>query len=309
MHKYIFKRLLMLIPVLFGVALVVFFIMDMTPGDPAVIVAGDDATEEQIEAVREELGLNDPLLVRYGRYMLKLFQGDMGQSYVSKVDVFDTYIHKFPATLLLAIASIIVALIISIPLGIMSATHQNTWLDTLGTLIALLGMSMPNFWLGMMLILSLSNGLGLFPSGGFEGLSSLVLPAITEGVFLCALIMRNTRSSMLDVLRQDYIVTAKAKGVSNRKVIMHHAFRNALIPIITVAGMNFAYVLCGPVLTETVFSWPGVGRLVYDSICKSDTNMVTGSLILSCMFVSVVNLIVDLIYAFVDPRIKAQYKK
>ena len=309
MHRYVLKRLLMLIPVLFGVALVVFFIMDLTPGDPAVIVAGDDATPEQIETVRENLGLNDPFIVRYGRYMLNIFKGDMGQSFVSKVDVFDTYFTKLPATLVLAIGSILVALVISIPLGIMSATHQNTWLDTLGTFVALIGMSMPNFWLGMMLILAFSNGLGWFPSGGFDGFRSIVLPAITEGVFLCALIMRNTRSSMLDVIRQDYIVTAKAKGVSRKGVIFHHAFRNALIPIITVAGMNFAYVLCGPVLTETVFSWPGVGRLVYDSICKADTNMVTGCLILSCMFVSIVNLVVDLIYAFVDPRIKAQYSK
>jgi len=309
MWRFILKRLIMLIPVLFGVALIVYFIMDLTPGDPAVIIAGEDATPEQREAIREELGLNDPFIVRYGRYMFNLFRGDMGRSMLSKVDVFPTYFQKLPASLALAFGSIIVALLLSIPLGVLSATHQNTWVDTLCTIIGMLGMSMPNFWLGMMLIIAFSNKLGWFPSGGFDGFKSLILPSITEGVFLLALIMRNTRSSMLDVIRQDYIVTAKAKGVNRRGIIWHHAFRNALIPIITVAGMNFAYVLCGPVLTETVFSWPGVGRLVYDGITKTDTQLVTGCLILSCMFVSVINLVVDIIYAFVDPRIKAQYSK
>jgi len=255
-YRYVLKRLLMLIPIIIGVSFVVYSLMALIPGDPVYQVVSEDATEEQIAEVRAEMGLDKPFIVRYANYMLGLLQGDMGKSYISKRPVFDTFMQRFPATLKLGIASIIFAVALAIPLGIVSALRQNTILDTSCSAIAILGMSMPNFWLGLMLILLFSNRLGWFPSGGDEGFKSLILPAITEGAFLMAFIMRTTRSSMLEVIRQDYIVTAKAKGVSKGVVIRKHALKNAMIPIITAAGMNFAYVLGGPALTETVFSWP-----------------------------------------------------
>lgn len=196
MYRYIIKRLLMLIPVLVGVSLVVFVLMDLVPGDPVDMIVSEDATEEQRAEIRAELGLDKPLLERYANYMLGLLKGDMGTSYVSGKNVFDTFVEKFPNTLLLAVASIIFAVAVSIPLGILSATHQNTILDTGSSAIAILGMSMPNFWLGMLLIILFSNKLGWFPSGGNEGFTSLILPAVTEGCFLMALIMRTTRSSL-----------------------------------------------------------------------------------------------------------------
>lgn len=310
MYRFILKRLIMLIPVLIGVSFVVYGLMAMIPGDPVYQVLSEDATEEQIAETRAEMQLDKPFLVRYANYMLNLMKGDMGTSYISKRSVFETFMQRFPATLELGIASILFAIVLAVPLGILSATHHNSLLDTAGSTVAILGMSMPNFWLGLLLILAFSNKLGWFPSGGNKaGLISLVLPAITEGAYLMAFIMRTTRSSMLEVIRQDYIVTAKAKGVGKNAVIFKHALKNALIPIVTATGMNFAYVLGGPALTETVFSWPGVGRLVVDSMNEKDYPMVTGCLVLSTLVVSVVNLLVDILYAYLDPRIKAQYVK
>lgn len=307
MYRFILKRLLMLIPVIIGVSFIVYGLMALVPGDPVFQVVSEQATQEQIDAARHEMGLDKPFLIRYANYMLGLLKGDMGKSYISKRPVFATYMQRFPATLKLAIASVLFSLCVSIPLGIISATHQNSLLDTAGSAFAILGMSMPNFWLGLLMILLFSNKLGWFPSGGNNGFKSLILPAITEGAFLMAFVMRTTRSSMLDVIRQDYITTAKAKGVKRSKVVMKHAFRNALIPVVTASGNQFAYVLCGPTLTETVFSWPGVGRLVVDSLNEKDIPMVTGCLVLSTIMVSITNLLVDILYAYIDPRIKAQY--
>ena len=309
MHRYIIKRLLMLIPVLLGVAFIIFAIMNVAEGDPVYQVAGRDATEEQLEALREEMGLNGSLIERYFRYILNLLRGDLGTSYVSKMDVMQLYMQRLPNTLKLASLAMFVAVIISVPLGIVAAVNQNSWKDTLAMILALLGLSMPNFWLGLLLMLLFSLKLGWFPSGGAEGFRSVVLPAVTVGVGLAALLTRTTRSSMLDVLRQDYLRTARAKGVSERKVVYHHALRNALIPIITIFGVQFSNVLGGSVLAETVFAWPGVGRLVVDAIDQRDIPTVTGALIMTTMLVTIVNLLVDIVYAYVDPRIKAQYTK
>ena len=309
MHRYIIKRLLMLIPVLLGVAFIIFAIMNVAEGDPVYQVAGPDATEEQLEALREEMGLNGSLIERYFRYILNLLRGDLGTSYVSKMDVMKLYLQRLPNTLKLASLAMFVAVIISVPLGIVAAVTQNSWKDTLAMILALLGLSMPNFWLGLLLMLLFSLKLGWFPSGGAEGFRSVVLPAVTVGVGLAALLTRTTRSSMLDVLRQDYLRTARAKGVSERKVVYHHALRNALIPIITIFGVQFSNVLGGSVLAETVFAWPGVGRLVVDAIDQRDIPTVTGALIMTTMLVTIVNLLVDIVYAYVDPRIKAQYTK
>ncbi|MGN1163233.1 MAG: ABC transporter permease, partial [Candidatus Ornithospirochaeta sp.] len=272
-------------------------------------VAGPDATEEQLEALREEMGLNGSLVERYFRYILNLLRGDLGTSYVSKMDVMQLYLQRLPNTLKLASLAMIVAVIISVPLGIVAAVNQNSWKDTVAMVLALLGLSMPNFWLGLLLMLLFSLKLGWFPSGGAEGFRSVVLPAVTVGVGLAALLTRTTRSSMLDVLRQDYLRTARAKGVSEKKVVYHHALRNALIPIITIFGVQFSNVLGGSVLAETVFAWPGVGRLVVDAIDQRDIPTVTGALIMTTMLVTIVNLLVDIVYAYVDPRIKAQYTK
>ncbi len=309
MHRYIIKRLIMLIPVLLGVAFIIFAIMNVAEGDPVYSVAGPDATEEELDALREEMGLNGSLIERYFRYIGKLLRGNLGTSYISQMDVMQLYLQRLPNTLRLASLAMVVAVLMSVPLGIIAAVNQNSWKDTLAMILALIGLSMPNFWLGLLLMLLFSLKLGWFPSGGSEGALSVVLPAITVGVGLAALLTRTTRSSMLDVLRQDYLRTARAKGVSERKVVMHHALRNALIPIITIFGVQFSNVLGGSVLAETVFAWPGVGRLVVDAIDQRDIPTVTGALIMTTMLVTVVNLVVDIVYAYVDPRIKAQYTK
>lgn len=299
----------MLIPVILITSFLIFWAMSLTGGDPAMIVAGEGATAEEIEAVREELGLNDPFMVRYLNYVKGMVTGDMGKSYVTNKDVFKTFMEKLPNTLMLGGAAVLIAIVIALPLGIYTAIHQNTWKDTAGMVFALFGTSMPNFWLGLMLIIIFSLKLGWLPSGGKGGFDTLILPALTVGLGLAALITRTTRSSMLDVIRQDYMTTARAKGCSEKRVIFTHGLKNALIPIITAIGLQMSMVITGSVLAETVFSWPGIGRLVYDSIAKRDTPMVTGSIILCSVFMCLINLFVDLVYAFFDPRIKAQYSK
>jgi len=309
MHKYIISRLLSLIPVILAVSFIVFFIVDLAPGDVVDIIAGTEVSVADKAVMREEMGLNKPLLVRYFRYMGGMLRGDMGISYVTNKNVFDIYMSRLPATLLLASVGTIVALAIAIPLGITAAVHQNTWLDSSSMVIGLLGLSIPTFWLGLMLIIVFSLKLGLFPSIGNQTLLSIVLPAITVGSGQAALTMRTTRSSMLEVIRQDYLSTARAKGVPEKVVIRKHAFKNALIPILTVIGTQFGVALGGAVMTETVFAWPGVGRLLVDSISNRDTLMVTGSIILTTILSSIVMLLIDIAYAFVDPRIKARYVK
>lgn len=310
MSRYIVERLLMLIPVLLSVAFIIFAIMNAAEGDPVYSVVSADATQEQIEAARIELGLDGTLIQRYFRYVGGMIKGDLGTSYVSKRDVMQTYMSRLPNTLKLAAASMVVALVISIPLGIIAAVNQNSIRDAVSMVLALLGLSMPNFWLGLLLILLFSLRLGWFPSAGYEdGLRSIILPAITNGTGLAAFMTRATRSSMLDVVRQDFLRTARAKGVTERKVIRKHALRNALIPIITVFGVQFSNVLGGSVLVETVFAWPGVGRLVVDAIEQRDIPTVTGALVMTTMLVTITNLLIDIVYAYVDPRIKSQYAK
>lgn len=309
MHKYIAKRLLMLIPVIIGVSFLVFFIMAMAPGDTAKAILGEDAPVEALEALREELGLNDPVPVRYVNYMKGLLQGDLGESYKSGRPVFDEIMERFPATLELSFWGMIFAVALSIPIGIISATRQYSMLDSVSMVFALLGVATPNFWLGLMLIIVFALHLGWLPSGGnTAGFASLVLPVITLGTGCMANITRTTRSSMLEVIRQDYIRTAKAKGVSKNKVINKHALKNALIPVVTVIGLQFGSLLGGAVLTETVFSWPGIGTYLINSIKAKDTNAVLGTVIFFSICFSIVNLIVDILYAYIDPRIKSKYK-
>jgi peptide/nickel transport system permease protein len=308
MHKYIFKRILLLIPVLLGVSFLVFSIMSFTPGDPAQLILGESAPKAAVAALREEMGLNDPFLIQYGKFVLNAVQGDFGRSYTSGREVFGEIFQRFPNTLILAVIGVVIAILIGIPVGIISATKQYSIIDSTSMIAALLGVAMPNFWLGLMLILFFSVGLGWLPSGGFGGWKSLILPSITLGTGAAAIITRMTRSSMLEVIRQDYIRTARAKGVSEKKVINKHALKNALIPVITVIGLQFGYLLGGAVLTETVYSWPGVGRMMVEAIRSKDTPVVLAAVLFLATTFSVVNLFVDILYGFVDPRVKSQYK-
>jgi len=313
MTKYILRRLVMMIPVLLGVTFIVFFIMNLTPGDPAAIILGDHATAETLAQTREELGLNDPLIIRYLNYLKNMCRGDLGVSYLNKISVWDQIWDKFPNTCVLAFAGIVVALAIGIPVGILSAKKQYTALDNVSVVLSLVGVSMPNFWLGLLLSLLFALKLGWLPSQGMgQGLvpllRSIVLPAITLGTGVAATVVRMTRSSMLEVIRQDYIFTARSKGITEKEVTRRHMFKNALIPIITAVGLQFGHLLGGAMLTETVFSWPGLGRLMVDSITRKDIPMVLGAVIFMAITFSVVNLAVDIVYGFVDPRIKSQYK-
>ena len=307
MHKYILKRILMLLPVIVGVSFLVFVMLDLAPGTVVDIIGGDMTTEE-IAALNHELGYDRTVFYRYFKYMKDLVRGDLGTSYIYKMDVWDMYIQRLPATLQLASASILVALVLSIPLGIKAATKHGSVTDNVSMVAALLGLSMPNFWLGLMLIVLFSNKLGWLPSyGADDGWKSLVLPAFTIGTGLMATLTRTTRSSMLDVLRADYLYTARSKGVPEGKVVKKHALRNALIPIITVIGTQLGNAMGGAVVTENVFAWPGVGRLIIDAINQRDTNTVTGCIIMTTIMISLVQVIVDVVYAFVDPRLRAQY--
>lgn len=285
-----------------------FTIMSLTPGDPAQLILGESAEPSAVLKLREEMGLNDPFIIQYLRFVKNAVMGDFGRSYTTNREVFSEIFSRFPNTLVLAVIGIMISVLIGIPVGIISATRQYSVLDSVSMVIALLGVSMPVFWLGLMLILTFSVKLGLLPSGGFEGIQSVILPSVTLGVGSAAIITRMTRSSMLEVIRQDYIRTARAKGVVEKVVINRHALKNALIPIITVIGLQFGGLLGGAVLTESVYSWPGVGRLMVDAIRQKDTPTVLAAVVFLAAVFSVVNLLVDILYAYVDPRIKSQYK-
>ena len=308
MAKYILKRLLLAIPVLIGVTFIVFTIMSFTPSDPVLVYLGDNYTQEAYDEISEQLGLNDPFLVRYVKYVASAAQGDLGTSYSTKRAVASEIFARFPATVKLAGAAIFLAVLFGVPLGVISATKQYSIFDSSSMFVALFGVSMPNFWLGIMLILLFAAGLGWFPSSGDKGLISLVLPAITLSANSLATITRMTRSSMLETIRQDYIRTARAKGLRENVVIIHHALRNAMIPVITSVGLQFGFALSGAVLVETVFSWPGIGRLLVDAIKLKDTPLVLGVVVIMAVSFTIINLVIDILYAFFDPRIRTQYK-
>lgn len=307
MWRYIGKRLLALIPVIIGVTFIVFMILNLAPGDPAISILGEQAPAEAVEQLREEMGLNDPLLVQYGRYMIKLVQGDMGMSYKSKTPVSKEIVARIPTTSIVAVTAIAIALIFAVPLGIIAAIKQNTWVDGVTMFVALLGVSMPIFWSGMILILIFSLKLGLLPVAGASSWKSFVLPSISLGFQAMASIARITRSSMLEVIRQDYIRTARAKGLPEKVVIGKHALKNALIPTVTSAGLQLGFLLSGAVLTETVFSLPGIGRFMIASVNARDIPAVMGCILFFTIVFTVVNLLVDILYGFLDPRIKAAY--
>ncbi|PST32560.1 ABC transporter permease [Clostridium sp. AF18-27] len=259
--------------------------------------------------MRDEMGLNDNVLVQYGRYLVNLVQGDMGTSYVNKRPVADEVFSRVPATFKLAAVAAVVSIVIAIPLGILAAIKQNTLFDHSSMVVSLIGISMPAFWLALMLMLLFSLKLGWLPAqGAKDGWKSYVLPSIAIGFMQMAAIARTTRSSMLETIRQDYIRTARSKGITEREVIFHHSFRNALIPTVTIVGVQLGGLLGGAVLTETVFAWPGLGRLVVQAVNGRDVPVVLGCIVVLSVGFSIVNLVVDLLYGFIDPRVRSMYQ-
>lgn len=303
MWAYIVKRLLLSIPVIFGVAFMVFAMVRVVPGDPARIIAGEAATQEIVEGIRKDMGLDRPLLSQFATFMGNVLRGDFGRSVRSKAPVAGEIAARLPNTIRLATAGLFVAVVVGVSAGIISAIRPYSWMDTVVMLVALAGLSMPVFWSGLMLILIFAVWLGWLPAVGTGGMAHLVLPAVTLGMSTAAIIARMSRSSMLEVLRSDYIRTARAKGLGEAAVVNRHAFRNALIPVITVVGLQMGTLLSGAVLTETVFAWPGIGRLLVEGILARDYPIVQASVLVVAMAFVMVNLMVDVLYAVVDPRI------
>lgn len=309
MHKYIFKRILWLIPVLIGVSFVVFTIMYLSPGDPAIAILGEGAPPEALAQLRAELGIDRPFIVQYLSYAKNAFlRFDLGRSFISNRSVMNEILIRLPNTIKLASISVLVAALCGIPLGVISARKPYSKLDNASMFVSLVGVSMPTFWQAMLLIIVFSLYLRWFPSSGFDSWRAMVLPVIALASSSMGSIARITRSSMLDVLDQDYIRTAQAKGLSDKKVVYVHALRNALIPVVTVIGLQFGSLLGGAVLTETIFSINGVGTLMVNAIQQRDTMIVQGGVMFVAFVFSIANLGVDILYAYIDPRIRSQYK-
>ena len=305
MVSYIGLRLLAAIPTILGVSVLVFASLYLLPGDPVQALAGEVPLErERVEALREQLGLNDPPWEQYGRFALDAIQGDLGTSLKSRRPVLDEILTFLPATLQLTTAAMVFAVIVGVTLGAVAAIRAHTWVDTLTMLLALGGVSVPVFWMGLMLLLVFAVWLGLVPSTGTEGIERLILPAFTLGYGAAAIIARLTRSAMLEVLSLEYIVTARSKGLAERVVIVRHALRNALIPVITVVGLQVGNLLSGAVIVETVFSRQGVGRMLVNGILGKDLPLVQGAILFVAVFYVLINLLTDILYAWVDPRIR-----
>lgn len=304
MFQYVIKRLLSIIPVLFGISLLLFFMLRALPGDPAQVLAGQMATPEDIEIIRHQLGLDKPVYIQYAVFLGRLAKFDLGRSARTQNPVIQEIWARLPNTMLLAVVAITLACLFGIPAGIISAIKPYTFLDYLVTSAALFGISMPVFWLGLMLVVVFSIMLPWLPAGGTGSWKHVILPSITLTAFVVAFIARMTRSSMLEVLSQDYTTTARSKGLKEKVVVIKHALKNALIPIITVVGLQFGMLLGGAVLTETVFAWPGVGRLIVDSILARDYPVIQGTILIFGLIYTLINLMVDVIYAYVDPRIR-----
>ena len=309
MLRYIVRRVLFLIPVLLGVAFCVFTLLYLTPGDPARMVLGDLATEDAVQEFRNREGLNDPFLVQFGNYVWKaVTKGDIGRSYITKRSVAQEVLAAFPATLKLSALAMLIAILVGLPCGILSAIKQYSLFDTVTMIFAMIGLSMPVFWLGLLLILLFSVHLRWLPSSGFGTFKAMILPAVSLSAQAISMVTRMTRSSMLEVIRADYIRTARAKGQKESVVIWVHALHNALIPVVTLCGLQFGHLLAGAILTESIFAIPGIGRLMVTSIMQRNYPVVQGGVLFIAIAFSIVNLLVDLVYAYIDPRIKAQYK-
>lgn len=308
MGRFILKRLLWLIPVVLGVTILIFTIMYMVPGDPALIIAQPGATEAEINEIRESFGLDDPYIVQLGRYMYNLFfKFDFGSSYLTGRSVMQELVTRLPRTLIVGFSSMILAVGIGIPLGVIAAVYRNGVGDRISMVVALLGVSIPQFWLGLMMVILFSVKLDWLPAQGIDSALCYIMPSISLCFHGMAGIARQSRSSMLEVIRADYVTTARAKGLTEREVIIKHALPNSLMPILTLAGSQLAHIFGGSVAIETVFSIPGVGSYLVGAINKRDYPVIQGSVIVLAIVFSVVMLLVDISYAFFDPRIKAQF--
>lgn len=314
MFKYISKRLLQLIPTLLVVVLIIFVITRVVPGNPAAVMLGPQASVEDVEKLEEELGLNKSIWVQMLDYLKGLFKGDLGKSYYYNEPVLDIIAERFPNTLVLSVFSMFLSLLIGIPAGVISATKQYSKFDYITMVLALIGISMPVFWLGLMLVLVFSVKLGWLPSVGMgeagfiDGLRHIILPGVSLAVISAGVFARFTRSSMLDIIKEDYIKTAKAKGLREKVVIWKHALKNALPSIITIIGIQFSSLLSGAILTETIFSWPGMGKLIVDAIEKRDYSLVQGGVLFVAFVYVIINLIVDISYAYLNPKVRAEFE-
>lgn len=309
LKKYIVKRLLYLFVVMLGVSILTFSISQLTPGDPAELLlreSGVEPTREAVEAMREHLGLNDPLVVRYGKWLWAVLQGDFGKSFRTGQPVFEEITQRFPATVELTIAGLAVMLSIALPVGILSALFKNTFMDHLSRLFALLGASLPSFWLGLLLIYYFAVKLSLLPVMGRGSLLHLILPALTLGLGMSATYARLLRASMLEVLGQDYIQAARARGLREQTVLVKNALKNALLPVVTAFGMSLGHLLGGTVIVETIFAWPGVGRFVVQAIFNRDYPVIQGYVLFMALIFVLVNLAVDISYKYFDPRIRLE---
>ncbi len=313
MRKYVIRRILLMIPLVFAVATLTFVLIHLIPGDPIDIIAGESRqmTAEEKARISESLGLNDPLPVQYVRYIVNLFKGDMGISITTRSQVTYEIIQRLPDTIILTVTSILLVIVISLPVGIISALKRGTWIDTVAMTIALFGVSIPAFWFGIMLMLIFGLHLDWLPTVGqgktpLAFAQSLILPSVTLSLILLGLVTRMVRSSMLEVLSLDYVRTAHAKGLGNRSVNLRHALPNALIPVLTVISGQFASLLGGAVVIEQVFGWPGIGRLALNAVFRRDYLVVTGTVLVFSFMVIAVNLVTDIMYSVIDPRIRFQ---
>ena len=306
MATYLIKRVLQTIPVILGVIVFTFILMYVVPGDPVLSMVGERYDEATIQKLRQDLRLDDPLLKQFGHYVVNLFKGDLGNSFITMRPVADDLMEKLPFTLLLAAAAMAVSIVVGLAVGIISSLKPNSLLDRGTMFLALTGISAPVFWVGLLLILIIGVNLKWLPPIGYGGVEYLILPAITLGTRSAAFLARITRATMLDVLQQDYIRTARAKGLPEWKVVLKHAFPNTLIPIITIIGVDFGSYLSGAVLTESIFGWPGIGRFALDAILKRDFPVIQGTVLFAAMMFILANLIVDLLYGVVDPKVRLE---
>lgn len=307
MGRYILKRLLLMIPVLLGISLLVFTMLELSPGDPAQIILGMKATPEALDNLREQMGLNDPFWIRYIRYIGNVLHGNFSTSWRTNLSVIDEIVQRIPVTLRVALGAMFLTVLIGIPVGIISAVKQYSLVDNLTLGGALLFSSMPAFWFGTLLVLLFALKLSWLPATGSDSIKSYILPWITLAASNAATLVRMTRSSMLEVIRADYIKMARAKGASEKQVILRHALRNALLPIITIVGMNFAGLMGGTVVIEQVFTLTGLGTLAINSVRALDVPMVMGEVLFIAALTSLINLLVDVLYVYIDPRLKSQY--
>lgn len=304
MFKYVLRRILLAIPLILGISLLVFGLMHLAPGDPVRMLAGREAPPDVVEAIRHEWGFDRPFLVQYGMWLGKVLRGDLGRSVISQLPVAYLIKSRLPYTLKLNFWATLLGLAIAFPLGILAAAHRQTWVDYLTSALALVGMSMPSFWLSLVLIIVFAVQLGWFPTNGTGTAAHYVLPTVALGFSWAAGLMRMVRTSLLEVLQEDYVRTARAKGLQERVVLVRHALRNAMIPIVTVLGTWLAYMVVGTVIVETIFAWPGLGRLLTTALLQHDFFVVQAVILLISVAVVGANLLVDILYAVIDPRVR-----